>query len=244
MKSTILFAGAVAWVAARPLQQRADTSQCPYYLPDGGYEFPHLIIPYNNSDTAIGPSYFAEAAPNDCGTVFNFDIPQSRANQQCSVYFTLPRHDQLATSNFRWDGKETNTEGPGTLELVQYQYNTGASSTTTDKSLPPQGPDPPVVLNEVTPGNSYKVWTGSCGPGGVMSWGLSSPDSSLMYFQDWNPCAIGVWVVYENTPAGSQPSCGHCPDKKTFSSHVAWLQAYTGDAGMDPNAALSAMNVA
>lgn len=244
MRSIILLASAISRAIAKPLQRRADTSQCPLYLPDGGYEFPHLIIPYNNSDAQIGPSYFAEVSPNDCGTIFNFDISSSRANQQCSVYFTLPRHDQLDTSNFKWDGNQTGTEGPGTLQLVQYQYNTGASAATTGHSLPPRGSDPPAILNNVVPGNSYKAWTGSCGAGGVMSWGLSSPDSSLMYFQDWNPCAIGVWVVYENTSQTGQPSCGHCPDNKMFSSHMAWMQVYTGDANMDVKEALSAASIA
>ena len=177
-----------------------DTSACPLYLPDNSYEFPHLIIPTNKSDTAIGVSYFAEVSPNNCATSFNFDMPTSRANQQCTVYFSLPRHDQLVTSDFKWDGAKTGTEGPGSLQLVQYQYNTGVTKATTGNSEPPLGPDPPVNLDKVSPGNSYKVWSGSCGPGGVMSWRLSSIDSSLLYFQDWNPCAIGLWVVYEKTP--------------------------------------------
>ena len=61
-----------------------------------------------------------------------------------------------------------------------------------------------------------------------MSWKLSSTDSSMMYFQDWNLCAIGLWVVYENVPTvqATIPVCGHCPDKKQFNSHAAWMNAY------------------
>lgn len=207
-----------------------DISACPLCLPDGNYEFPHLIIPTNRSDTALGMSYFAEVSPNNCATSFNFDIPTSRTNQQCTVYFSLPRHDQLVTSNFKWDGAKTGTEGPGSLRLVQYKYNTGVNIATTGNNEPPLGPDPPVNLDKVAPGNSYKVWSGSCGPGGVMSWRLSSTDSSLLYFQDWNPCAIGLWIVYEKSAAPGLPECGHCPSQKNFESHAAWIQQYTGEA--------------
>ncbi|KAK5082884.1 hypothetical protein LTR05_006765 [Lithohypha guttulata] len=242
MKSIILLAASAVTTIAIPLQLRADTSQCPFYLPDGNYEFPHLIVPTNKSDIALGNSYFADVSPNNCETIFNFDIPSSRTNQQCSVYFTFPRHDQLVTSDFKWNGNNTNTEGPGSLQLVQYAYNTGATETTTGNTKPPLGPDPPVTLNGVAPGSAYKAWTGSCGTSGVMSWGLSSTDSSLVYFQDWNPCAIGLWVVYEVQPQSQpqQPSCGQCPDSKK-SNHAAWMQAYTGAAKMDMAAAMGAM---
>jgi hypothetical protein len=59
-----------------------------------------------------------------------------------------------------------------------------------------------------------------------MSWRMSSSDSSLNYFQDWNLCAIGLWVVYEGV-AMPGPSCGRCPQTSTFENHAAWLEAYT-----------------
>ena len=207
-----------------------DTSACPYYLPEGNYEFPHLIVPINNTGIAIGHSYFVDVSPGNCSTIFNFDIPSSRGAQQCSVYFTFPRHDQLVTTDFKWNGNNTSTEGPGTLQLVQYAYNTGATDATTGNTQPPFGPDAPITLNGAQPGISYKLWSGSCGGGGVMSWRLSSPDSYLYYFQDWNACAIGLWVVYESAPPAQVPSCGSCPNMKKFTSHAAWMEAYTGGA--------------
>lgn len=231
MKSTLLLLAAIvaASKAVSVVLEPRDTSACPYYLRDGGYEFPHLIVPINNSNIALGHSYFATVTPNNYATIFNFDIPPSRANQQCSVYFTFPRHDQLTTSNFTWTGTNSSTERPGTLQLVQYAYNTGATDATTGFFQPPLGPDPTVNLDGVTPGNAYHVWSGNSGVGGVMSWRLSSSDSSLNYFQDWNLCAIGLWVVYEGLVTVLGPSCGRCPQTSTFGNHAAWLEAYTED---------------
>lgn len=230
MSVLIIFAVALATAMATPLPlDLRDTLSCPYYLPTGNYEFPHLIIPTNKSNIPIGHSYFAEVSPNNCATIFNFDIPPSRVGQQCSVYFTFPRHDQLVTSNFKWDGNNSNSEGPGTLQLVQFMYNTGAVETTTGNSEPPLGSDPALNLTGVIPGSFYKAWSGSCGPGGIMSWKLSSPDSSLLYFQDWNPCAIGLWVVYESpTTSTTEPLCGQCPGVKKVKSHAAWMEEYAG----------------
>lgn len=225
-----LLAAIVAGSNAIPTILRSrDTSDCPYYLPNSGYEFPHLIVPINNSNIALGHSYFATVTPNDYATIFNFDIPPSRANQQCSVYFTFPRHDELTTSNFTWKGSNSSVESPGTLQYVQYAYNTGATDATTGDSQPPLGPGPTVNLNGIVPGNAYHVWSGSSGSGGVMSWRISSSDSSLNYFQDWNLCAIGLWVVYEEVAAAPGPSCARCQGTSTFENHAAWLDAYTAD---------------
>lgn len=231
MKKFSVFSAALVGINAMPTIPGArDTSACPYYLPEGSYEFPHLIVPINNSDVAIGHSYFADVSPGDCATIFNFDIPSSRANQQCSVYFTFPRHNQLVTSDFKWNGNKSGTEGPGTLELVQYAYHTGATDATTGSTQPPLGPAAPVSISNAQPGNAYKAWTGSCGAGGVMSWKLSSPDSYLYYFQDWNLCAIGLWVVYDGAAPVQAPTCGSCPSTKKFASHAAWVEAYIGGA--------------
>lgn len=227
-KTVLLASFTLGTVVALPSLQSRQSSICPYSLPDGAYEFPHLIVPVNNSNVPLGHSYFATVTPNNCATIFNFDIPPSRANGQCSLYFTFPRHDQLTTSDFTWHGTNSSAEASGSLQLVQYAYNTGATDATTGNSQPPLGPDPTINLSGVVPGNSYKVWSGNCGGGGVMSWRLSSSDSSLTYFQDWNACAIGLWVVYEGAPSASGPGCGHCPSESSFESHAAWLEAYVG----------------
>jgi len=197
MKAFVLLAAITSLATAAPAPSKhADISNCPYCLPEGKYEFPHLIVPINNSDVAMGHSYTVDVSPNNGATIFNFDIPQSRAEQNCSLYFTFPLHDQLTTSDYQWNGMGTGTEGPGTLQLVQYQYGVGATGSSTGNNQPPLGPDGPIIINSVTPGNAYQIWAGSAGVGGVLSWKLSSPDSWLHYFQDWNTCAIGLWIVY------------------------------------------------
>lgn len=215
MKTSLLLTiAASTFIQATPLPSKnAVVSNCPFLLSEGGYEFPHLIVPINKSDIALGHSYFASVSPNNSAMIFNFDIPSSRANQQCSLYFTFPNHNQLSTSDYSWNGKNTSTEGPGTLQLVEYQYGTGATDDTTGNSQPPTGSEPTITIQNVTPGNAYKIWSGSTGQGGLLSWKLSSPDSWLRYFQDWNACAIGLWIVYEEVAPIAGPNCGQCPGR-------------------------------
>src|SRR5690349_298341 len=74
--------------------------------------------PINKSNVATGHSYFANVSPNDYATTFNFGIPQSRASQRCTLYFSFPRHDQLSTSNYEYNANGTGTDGPGIFQLV------------------------------------------------------------------------------------------------------------------------------
>lgn len=209
--TTALAALATALPSGDNFSSRRDISSCPLYLPEHNYEFPHLIVPVNDSNVALGNSYFPSISPNDCATIFNFDIPSSRAGQQCSVHFSFPRHDQLATSDFKWNGTNGSSEAQGTLSFYQYAYNTGATKSTTGYSQPPPGPDSAINVPAIHPGNSYKIWSGNCGAGGVMSWKISSPDSWLYYFQDWNACAFGLWILYEAEPPAQGAPCGVCP---------------------------------
>lgn len=174
-----------------PSLAKRQATDCPLYLPTNNFEYPHLIVPISASspNAAIGNSYTPSISPNDFASIFNFDIPPSRAGQTCTLYFSLPRQSQLSTSSFSFSGS-------GTFDFVEYQPNTGAVSGTTWSTQPPLNGAPVTTLSHVTPGNSYKVWSGSCGAGELLSWRMSSVDSCLWYFEDYNDCAIGAYIVY------------------------------------------------
>lgn len=78
---------------------------------------------------------------------------------------------------------------------------------------------------DVQLGRDFVVWEGECVPG-VMSWRVGSDDTNLRWFQDWNECAIGLWVVYGEKNGG----CGRCPDLRM--SHAAWMEGL-GMAGTE-----------
>lgn len=164
---------------------------CPLYLPAKNYEFPHLVVPISAAapNATLGNSFTPSVSPNDFATIFNFDIPVSRADQTCSLYFSLPFQSQLVTTSFTfW--------GTGTFIFAQYRNDEGATHKTTWNTQPDLSATPLTTLTQVSPGHSYKIWTGSCGKGGLLSWRMSSIDSCLWYFQDFNECAIGVYLLY------------------------------------------------
>jgi len=51
-------------------------------------------------------------------------------------------------------------------------------------------------VDNVTPGNSYVVSTGSCQAGSTISIEASSTGGlGLQFFEDWNPSPIGVFIT-------------------------------------------------
>lgn len=169
---------------------KKQAQNCPLYLPSNNFEFPHLIVPISqvSPHAILGNSFTPAVSPNDFATIFNFDIPASRTGQTCTLYFSFPTQSQLVTTSYTY-------WGAGTFSFVQYQNNTGVTATTTWNTQPSASGSQSVTLTQVAPGRAYKVWTGTC-PVGLLSWRMSSTDSCMWYFQDFNECAIGVYIVY------------------------------------------------
>jgi hypothetical protein len=92
---------------------------------------------------------------------------------------------QLTTSSFTFSGA-------GTVDFKSL------SSVATESTSYSNAPGVASDLGQVTvaPGNAYKVSSFSCPAGKAVSYEMSAVgDTALKYFQDYNPCAIGMWVV-------------------------------------------------
>jgi hypothetical protein len=161
------------------------TGTCPLNLPSN-YEFPHLIVPIDSSSpsTAVGTQLFGTVT-STVSSLFNFDIPSSDSGKTCTLYFSLPTQAQLVTSSFT-------LSGPGSLSFASLK--TTASGSTTFNNAPAIASQ----LGTVTaiPGNAYKVTSFSCPAGQAMGFEVSSVGgTSFKWFQDFNPCAIGLFII-------------------------------------------------
>lgn len=162
----------------------------------GGFEFPHLIMPISksNPESTYPNTYFPNITPNDVATVFDFDMLGS--DQSCELGFYFPRQDQLTTSLFT-------LSGPGTFTFSISLPGTGAQdgATTWNNQPPAANTDGfPKTIN-MQPGNYYSLSLGPCVPG-LASLTMNSSDSCFTWFQDFNPCPIGPFIVYSGPPQG------------------------------------------
>lgn len=158
---------------------------CPTNL-NGPYEFPHLIIPVDEShpDAAKGTSYFGEVS-HEISSIFNFDIPGGDAGKKCSLVFLFPEQKDLVTSSFTFDGD-------GKLDFSKLEE--AATGGTTFNNQPDVEKDYGVTT--VAPGNSYSIATFDCPAGQRIAFEISAAgDTSLRYFQDYNPAPIGLYIT-------------------------------------------------
>ncbi|KAL1632511.1 hypothetical protein SLS56_003590 [Neofusicoccum ribis] len=164
----------------------ADQGQCratcnpqpPKRLP-----FPHLIVPVNKNkpDHAPGTSLFGTCSKTTV-TYFNFDIPAHYQGKQCTLQFMFPQKSQLETSNF-------NLQGSGTV---------GGSWTKPVNDSTNYNNRPEITKNKIfhfQPGKNYVLDKVDCQIG-VMTYALGGgPDTYLHWFQDFNPCPIGLYIT-------------------------------------------------
>ncbi|KAI7262007.1 hypothetical protein KC343_g4663 [Hortaea werneckii] len=149
------------------------------------FEFPHQIIHINSAepDKAYG-NFFNGTMTSTISSMFNFDVPADAAGKTCSLEFMFPEQDQLETSAYTisGDGKANFY----TLEKPAHKSNTFNTS-----------PKPDKYLGEytLTPGTSSKIHSMACPAGKTIGiWMFSATGSSLNYFQDFNPCPIGLFM--------------------------------------------------
>ncbi|KAK0609118.1 hypothetical protein DIS24_g12480 [Lasiodiplodia hormozganensis] len=159
-------------------------NRCPGEL-SGNWEFPHLIVPVesNRPDFAPGTSFFGTVSKS-VKSYFNFDIPGHYSGKTCTVRFMFPEQWQLETSSFELKG----------LGHVYAGWTRGVSKSTT-YSTAPQCEN----RNAFTfrPGNSYVLGRAQCTPG-VMGFYIEGvSDTYLRWFQDFNPCPIGLYLTAE-----------------------------------------------
>lgn len=171
-----------------------DSSQvCPEILPPlPGFDYPHLMIPISSShpDIAYPNTLTPNITANDVSVIFNFDVPEERAGQMCTWQFLFPQQNQLSTSYFKLIGF-------GTFHFSLSALGNGAIADTTTFNNQPLQANPHGFPCSVSmrPGNAYTVGSSLCVPG-LISLTMSSTDSRLEWFEDYNPCPIGLYMTY------------------------------------------------
>ncbi|KAF3934115.1 hypothetical protein ABW19_dt0209460 [Dactylella cylindrospora] len=161
---------------------------CPYNLvfPGGQYfEFPHLIVPVDSSkpNTKYGTQYNGLVTPN-IATVFNFDVRPAFAGKKCSLVFLFPTNPPSDTSSYTFSGA-------GNLHF--WKKSAPATVDTTWNNQPGNSVD--YGVKKVVPGNSYTITTFDCPAGQRIAYSISSTDTNLNYFQDYNPNAVGLYIT-------------------------------------------------
>ena len=129
------------------------------------YQYPHLL------EVNGVNGYFGQVDKNS-NTSFTFDIPQSYAGKTCNTYFALPAKSKLVTADYTLslsDGSKISFESEG-KQLTSF------------------------VPNPVD--QKWLVKSEKCQAGKAVEYNMySSASLSLRYFQDWNACALGLFVV-------------------------------------------------
>ncbi|EFX03314.1 GPI anchored cell wall protein [Grosmannia clavigera kw1407] len=206
MLSSLLFAvasnlaGIVAAYPGELLSKRALTprdidprTDCPSYLTEGEFEFPHYITQISKSDPdrAFGPQYFGVFTPNDVGSIFSFDIPASRSDANCTLEFLFPEQSQLKTSSY-------SISGGGSFFFTGYAPGSCPSDATTWNNQPKPGPFPAFPPVHMEPGHAYVIDIGPCfvGAGSCVAGLTTTNDTSFSFFQDYDECPIGIYTTY------------------------------------------------
>jgi len=148
-------------ISKRPLpRQESDITSrgdCPRYLPEGEYEFPHYITQVSASepDKAYGPQFNGVFTPNDVSSIFSFDIPESRTDWNCTLEFLFPHKSQLKTSSYSYSGA-------GTFVFTGYLAGSCPNEETTYNNQPTPGTFPAFPAVHMEPGYAYTLDIGPC----------------------------------------------------------------------------------
>ncbi|KAI0864844.1 ubiquitin 3 binding protein But2 C-terminal domain-containing protein [Xylaria cubensis] len=164
------------------------SGSCPGEL-TGAYQYPHLIIPVNSAkaDSAPGTSQFGEVT-STISTAFNFDIPQSDSGKTCNLVFYFPTQSQLETSSYTFSGS-------GAVEFGR--LSSPVTKGTSYSNLPNIAQS--YGQKSVTPGSGHTISSFACPAGQIVAFEMKAAkgdaSTSFRYFQDWNPCPIGLYIT-------------------------------------------------
>ncbi|KAF2723944.1 hypothetical protein K431DRAFT_310659 [Polychaeton citri CBS 116435] len=161
---------------------------CPGHL-GSPFEFPHLIVPINKDqpDTSYGNTLLPWVS-NTTLAVFNFDVSPTLAGKDCSLDFFWPRHGQMETSEFE-------LSGTGDFQFAEMTLPVNESSTWSSCSAKKPMLKDWIKPRLVKPGSASTVWKGKCPASQKVSWAMGATgDAKLKWFQDYNPCAIGLYL--------------------------------------------------
>ncbi|KAI1086479.1 ubiquitin 3 binding protein But2 C-terminal domain-containing protein [Rostrohypoxylon terebratum] len=184
--------------------KKAGNDTCPGYLEPGQFEFPHYItqISAKQPSRAFGPQYRGRVTPGDISSIISFDVPQDRANDNCTLEFLFPTQDQLKTSYYKYSG-------PGNFKFTGYLAGSCPDSQTTYTNQPQPGIFPSHTFH-MEPGFAYTIDVGPCtfSAGKCVSGLISSDDTSLEFFQDQDSCPIGLYNAYSYGLPCPEEYCG------------------------------------
>ncbi|OTA99163.1 hypothetical protein M426DRAFT_49582, partial [Hypoxylon sp. CI-4A] len=161
------------------------------------YDSPSYItyISQSEPDRAFGPQYNSIITPNEISSVFNFDVPASRSDANCTLEFLFPRQDQLRTSGFKYDG-------PGSFAFTGYLAGSCPGPETTYNNQPTAGVFPPFPPIHMEPGYAYTIDVGPCTFAAgtyallMLIQATSSNDTTFEFFQNDDDCPIGIYTAY------------------------------------------------
>ncbi|KAI3318063.1 ubiquitin 3 binding protein But2 C-terminal domain-containing protein [Xylariaceae sp. AK1471] len=171
-----------------PSETGTPGESCPGEL-TGAWEYPHLIIPVDKSapNTAPGTSFFGEVSSTK-SSAFNFDIPSSDKGKTCKLVFYFPEKSQLETSSY-------NFSGSGAVNFAR--LSKPVTESTSYATLPSVAHS--YGQKTVAPGNAYTIDSFACPAGERISFEMSAAagddSTDLRFFQDWNPCPIGMFIT-------------------------------------------------
>ncbi|RYP71125.1 hypothetical protein DL771_005059 [Monosporascus sp. 5C6A] len=162
---------------------------CPGDVKDAGeFNLPTLIIPIDSSkpEVAEGTSYFGEVSKTK-SSVFDFNIPPSADGKICKLVFLFPEQEDLETSSFTFSGA-------GELDFAR--LGKPVDQQTSYANVPDVAED--LGQFTVKPGNAYNIASFDCPAGERVSIEMANVadgDTSLRFFQDYNPCPIGLFMT-------------------------------------------------
>jgi len=143
-----------------------------------------MIVSVDSSspDKACGTSYNGVVSDTK-STIFNFDVPSSYSGKTCSLFFMLPKHEDLETSDYKLSGSGTTNWD----SLVST-----CDADTTYSNMPATS----IHMNDfpLAPGTTYWVADHPCPAGKSMAFMMSADGIDLEYFQDYNPKPIGLYM--------------------------------------------------
>nr|POF02516.1 hypothetical protein CFP56_58147 [Quercus suber] len=167
---------------------KAGTS-CPRELTDD-FEFPHLIIPIDSAhpDFAHGTA-FNGTMTGTISSIFNFDVPASNRGKTCTLEFLFPLQHQLETSSYEFGG-------PGRFHVSTLKVP--ATKATTFNNAGATWAD--LGVYSFTPGSATTIGSWPCFAPSLIGVKVSAAnDTSLNYFQDFNPCRRCFRRLYVQT---------------------------------------------
>lgn len=116
---------------------------------------------------ATSSSYSGSIHDGTC-TTMTFDLPAAYTGKQCAFYFLLPH--------------------PGTMETSNYTMTAGMSA-----RLSVHGE--PTWSAPLAPGHPVRSDMGACAGGATVQSKMCGEGGALEWFQDYNPCPVGAYIL-------------------------------------------------